>query len=107
MTRTRHAVLFLGGWGLIAAVYVAGIVGCMAALPTRTFIVPETAWVLTDNAKLIERACTGAPSFWGNTGCFTSHPRVVYCLRAETTACVTEFLHAAGLDHAQIRAEGF
>ena len=104
MTRTRHAVLFLGGWGLIAAVYVAVavvLVGC-AGLPTHSFVVPETAFVLTDDQALVQDCGNGFV-----VGCFRSYPRVVYCLRSEPSACVHEWLHAAGLDHAAIRAEGF
>ena len=108
--RLMHAVLFLGGWALIGAVFggvLFAIVGCSTAPNTHVFVVPETAFVLMDSRELVGRGCGPNGTNVNADGCFVPHPRIVYCLRAEARACVTEWLHAAGLDHAQIREEGF
>lgn len=77
--------------------------GC-ASVPTTAYVVPETGFILTDDPALIQRVC---PHATNPIGCFTSAPRIVYCMRAEPSICVHEWLHAAGLDHEQIKKEGF
>lgn len=92
---------------VVYVVVAVALFGC-AEIPTHTFVVPETAFVLTDNRALVGRGCgPGGSNVDNGNGCFVPHPRIVYCLRSEPEACVTEFLHAAGLDHAQIQQEGF